>query len=322
MSRNLVKGKRSAFTLIELLVVIAIIAILAAILFPVFAQAREKARAASCLSNMKQLGLAMFMYVQDYDERFPTSWAKGFPGDPKFFVQPYMKSTKILLCPSFAVTTAAADKVCGPAANDPEGSWQLVPDSNGVPGRDNPTNEVNIWGYGYNLGPSWFSNFASGNSDLDGLMQDPRTEDLRGISPVDGTPVDGNTAFPMNILGKVVPVTIRKYARPGSALASIGAPAQCLLMGDNSEPPLSSLQIGWLRPVTADDSPCKKLLCANNPRHNGGYNFVYTDGHAKYNKYSGKPTNYGDPAPVADMCSYFRINDGSNNPAKCQTNGL
>ncbi len=71
--------RKRAFTLIELLVVIAIIAILAAILFPVFAQAREKARQTSCLSNMKQLGLAHLMYTQDYDESFAT-YASYCPG--------------------------------------------------------------------------------------------------------------------------------------------------------------------------------------------------------------------------------------------------
>src|SRR6478752_2704274 len=67
--------RNPAFTLIELLVVIAIIAILAAILFPVFAQARDQARKTTCLSNMKQLGLGVMMYLQDYDELFPTSGA-------------------------------------------------------------------------------------------------------------------------------------------------------------------------------------------------------------------------------------------------------
>src|SRR5258708_467464 len=71
---------RRGFTLIELLVVIAIIAILAAILFPVFAQAREKARQASCTSNLKQIGLAFRMYIQDYDERFPANNPRGFAG--------------------------------------------------------------------------------------------------------------------------------------------------------------------------------------------------------------------------------------------------
>src|SRR5436189_3665924 len=69
------RTRRPGFTLIELLVVIAIIAILAAILFPVFAQAREKARQASCLSNVKQLGLALAMYAQDNDEMFPRAMA-------------------------------------------------------------------------------------------------------------------------------------------------------------------------------------------------------------------------------------------------------
>jgi prepilin-type N-terminal cleavage/methylation domain-containing protein len=68
------KRPRTGFTLIELLVVIAIIAILAAILFPVFAQAREKARQSGCLSNLKQIGTALMMYTQDYDEAFPCTW--------------------------------------------------------------------------------------------------------------------------------------------------------------------------------------------------------------------------------------------------------
>ena len=93
---------RSGFTLIELLVVIAIIAILAAILFPVFAQAREKARQASCLSNMKQMGLAVMQYVQDYDETFPMVTNGG--GRPSFaeyvLMYPYYKSVDVLRCPS------------------------------------------------------------------------------------------------------------------------------------------------------------------------------------------------------------------------------
>src|SRR5688572_32454704 len=74
-----VHGRRAGFTLIELLVVIAIIAILAAILFPVFAQAREKARQAGCLSNLKQIGNALTMYIRDFDENLPVQ-PVGSPG--------------------------------------------------------------------------------------------------------------------------------------------------------------------------------------------------------------------------------------------------
>src|ERR1043166_4890534 len=76
---------RKGFTLIELLVVIAIIAILAAILFPVFAQAREQARSTACLSNTKQIGLAVHMYAQDYDEAFPMG---TYPGPRNWEVNP------------------------------------------------------------------------------------------------------------------------------------------------------------------------------------------------------------------------------------------
>lgn len=98
--------RNKGFTLIELLVVIAIIAILAAILFPVFAKAREKARQASCLSNLKQLGLGLMQYVQDYDETLPTYyWGEGNAGNPYSATwwgsaAPYVKNLGIYKCPS------------------------------------------------------------------------------------------------------------------------------------------------------------------------------------------------------------------------------
>ncbi len=95
------------FTLIELLVVIAIIAILAAILFPVFAQAREKARGISCMSNLKQVGTGLMMYVQDYDETYPQSiYLTRMPGLCTWTsyqsINPYQKNAQVLVCPSDA----------------------------------------------------------------------------------------------------------------------------------------------------------------------------------------------------------------------------
>jgi len=114
---------RRGFTLIELLVVIAIIAILAAILFPVFARAREAARTSSCLSNTKQMGSAVMMYVQDYDEIFPWMWQGGAgsawvhipDGETASsnyytwaeFIQPYVKNRSVFQCPSKKYPTQA-----------------------------------------------------------------------------------------------------------------------------------------------------------------------------------------------------------------------
>jgi prepilin-type N-terminal cleavage/methylation domain-containing protein/prepilin-type processing-associated H-X9-DG protein len=99
------RGRRSAFTLIELLVVVAIIAIIAAILFPVFAQAREKARQTACLSNCKQLGTAIEAYLQDYDGAYPLSWfgfKAGYGWDVALF--PYVKNYQAYECPSNRIT--------------------------------------------------------------------------------------------------------------------------------------------------------------------------------------------------------------------------
>ena len=104
--------KRRGFTLIELLVVIAIIAILAAILFPVFARARESARRASCMSNLKQIGLGVMMYVQDYDEAYPPVYNSTISvATARYWVtivQPYQKNTQVFYCPSSPIKKPTA----------------------------------------------------------------------------------------------------------------------------------------------------------------------------------------------------------------------
>ncbi len=152
--------RTAAFTLIELLVVIAIIAILAAILFPVFAQAREKARAISCLSNVKQLGTAALMYAQDYDEfivpagnRYAHQNVQCFNGNsnynpnPRAWVDweipliPYTKNTDLFICPDrrefgcagYAMNTDSSDDDF-PGAPSPPGEWgPITADAPGVP---------------------------------------------------------------------------------------------------------------------------------------------------------------------------------------------
>ncbi|MGQ9730753.1 MAG: DUF1559 family PulG-like putative transporter [Candidatus Zipacnadales bacterium] len=137
-------ARRTGFTLIELLVVIAIIAILASILFPVFSRARAKARQAACLSNLKQLGLAVDMYAQDHDEYLPPHNDNEPPYPPYDWrydtfimrLMPYMRNEQLIVCPDDKQTTAVGT---------PSGRW---------------------WSYCYNRGveygphqPGWLSAF-------------------------------------------------------------------------------------------------------------------------------------------------------------------
>ncbi len=138
------RSSRFGFTLIELLVVIAIIAILAAILFPVFAQAREMARKTSCLSNMKQLDLGWLMYVQDYDEANPMTAQRSPAGGPQTYwltnIDPYVKNggsnsqdlrakVSIYVCPNYLVAAPyPTDEAGNPATNiDPTGDNGNMP---------------------------------------------------------------------------------------------------------------------------------------------------------------------------------------------------
>ena len=139
---NAEQSRKTGFTLIELLVVIAIIAILAAILFPAFARARENARRASCQSNLKQIGLGIMQYTQDYDERMPNQ-LHGFPyeggndvkdystGNPNvagtnslkganwiLMIQPYVKSWQLFKCPSTTPNTLPLNLEYAPSGNN------------------------------------------------------------------------------------------------------------------------------------------------------------------------------------------------------------
>jgi prepilin-type processing-associated H-X9-DG protein/prepilin-type N-terminal cleavage/methylation domain-containing protein len=197
----------SAFTLIELLVVIAIIAILAAILFPVFAQAREKARQASCTSNLKQLGTAMRMYNDDYDGYhipaygFGAGWRKcPFYIWPDF-VQPYVKNIQIFACPSGADSTYLDDgaRNCAaqgaqPALGTKTNPWKLGYVYNeGWVDRAAQLTPLNVRGYNGMICDS--NNFADIGC-ADAAISDPAGT----ITLTDGIPPNSNAVVVFNVL--------------------------------------------------------------------------------------------------------------------------
>lgn len=174
------RGPSRGFTLIELLVVIAIIAILAAILFPVFAQAREAARRSTCLSNNKQIGTAVMMYNQDYDELMPLFYVP-YPGSARrtwaSLCQPYIKNWQAFKCPNM------------PDARAPDGGsiWT-------TPGLNHDGN-LGLWpGYGWNV---VYMNFSADCSDFDVDAQSGPPTPLAAIgSPADTVMLTGASLEP------------------------------------------------------------------------------------------------------------------------------
>ena len=177
-SRSATTQPRQAFTLIELLVVIAIIIILAAILFPVFERARENARRASCQSNLKQVGLGMIQYSQDYDEQLIAS---TYSDTSRWMdvVQPYTKSTQVFTCPSDSKSKA------------------FVPNT--------PRADANTGSYAINTLFNWSSTTTpfspSSDTALTGRALAQVEEPATTVWVLDADPNPGNEQFEFRLLG-------------------------------------------------------------------------------------------------------------------------
>ncbi len=284
---------RQAFTLIELLVVIAIIAILAAILFPVFAQAREKARAISCLSNLKQLDLGFQMYAQDYDETFPYwEWScnrdagpvagcpDGAAGQAKYSgvwfnaIYPYVKNGGVYACPD--------DRLKATPSATGMGGWSQKGDANMQRYGIDPALWHVIMSYGVNE-PLQF-----------GELGGPVTNPYPGTSGTSMAQLD-KVASTMLVADAWYPTTGSAYN--GSAYKNYSQWTRTPDPNDPNDPAHYCLihkvayPEGYLNNPTLDfyyPDPCSQAPPAwdSYSRHTAGDNIALADGHAKYYKNS------------------------------------
>jgi prepilin-type N-terminal cleavage/methylation domain-containing protein/prepilin-type processing-associated H-X9-DG protein len=227
------RPQRSGFTLIELLVVIAIITILAAILFPVFAQARARARQASCTSNLSQIARAGMMYVQDNDERFPscyTTTTLPYVVDPRTSLQPYIKNWDIFYCPERHTIL--------PDCRDPANNFQQG---------------SRCMGYGYNWGSGL--GWGSSSAKADGLVR-PATDGTNAVIGVMMSEVadpshclfygDTNDYLFITLLREAMP-GVRKGGETDAATNDLGKPYEPPRHSEGNNFAFVDGHVQWLR---------------------------------------------------------------------------
>lgn len=242
-------GPRSGFTLIEILLVIAIIAIIIAILLPVFVQRREKSRQSSCLSNLKQLSMAVSLYTHDYDDTLPMGgWRHGTPGPQGRWYRdifPYVKNLEVFACPS---------------RWDASGAWTPIlsgPDDNFL---DRGPNSPGGYGINYNL-----VGYPYGR-DATGQQAPSPSKTLAQIADSSATFLLAEGGDLSGVAGNDKPATWADFEIRATDWQV--APPTDFTGGHSERYQTDSVDYNR-RPV---------------PRHNGGLNIGYCDGHAAWNR--------------------------------------
>ncbi len=292
--------QKRAFTLIELLVVIAIIAILAAILFPVFAQAREKARQTSCLSNLKQIGLAQMQYVQDYDETYPMAYyyknntATTNGGSTGGYVTwtvlmyPYIKSAQVFVCPSDATKGNVPDNA--PCANFTDTTTlgceaqvprlSYIPNSAIMPRKRGPQDAPNVVSMAAVDAPADVISIGEMTDFINCIFLGSTGQTSTGLRNKSHRPVNammraagggqwaGQSAA--DVTGSIFAVTLA--AAQGAE--GWGGPADTRAIAN----------VAGCRGTAADVGLHIRFMSPG--RHSGGSSYMFADGHAKWHRFN------------------------------------